>query len=139
MSTDTSAKHQPHVLPVSTYLGVGAALLVLTAITVWVAQFHFGEWNLIVAMAVAVTKAILVALIFMHLLWDNKVYMVIFLSSILFLGIFIVLTMFDTLRRDDIYDYVEKPINPNAIIYQTDSTKTSAAPDSTAVPSGTAH
>ena len=57
MSTDTSAKHQPHVLPVSTYLGVGAALLVLTAITVWVAQFHFGEWNLIVAMAVAVLLA----------------------------------------------------------------------------------
>ncbi|MBL7993792.1 cytochrome C oxidase subunit IV family protein [bacterium] len=139
MSTETSSKHQLHVLPVSTYLGVGAALLVLTGITVWVAQFHFGEWNLIVAMAVAVTKAILVALIFMHLLWDNKVYMVIFLSSILFLGIFIVLTMFDTLRRDDIYDYVDKPINPNAIIYQIDSTKTPAASDSTAVPPGPAH
>lgn len=139
MSTETSSKHQLHVLPVSTYLGVGAALLVLTAITVWVAQFHFGEWNLIVAMAVAVTKAILVALIFMHLLWDNKIYTVIFLSSILFLGIFIVLTMFDTLRRDDIYDYVEKPINPNAIIYQTDSTKTSTETDSTAIQSDPAH
>lgn len=133
MSTETSSKHHPHVLPVSTYLSVGAALLILTAITVWVSQFHFGEWNLIVAMAVAVTKAILVALIFMHLLWDNKVYLVIFVTSILFLGIFIVLTMFDTLRRDDIYDYVEKPINPKAIIYQSDSNQTSTAADTTAV------
>lgn len=129
MNTETSTKHQPHVLPVSTYLGVGAALLVLTAITVWVAQFHFGEWNLIVAMAVAVTKALLVAFIFMHLLWDNKIYLVIFSSSVLFLGIFIVLTMFDTMRRDDIYDFVEKPINPKAVIYQTDSTKTSVVSD----------
>lgn len=132
MSTESSSKHQEHVLPVSTYLGVGAALLVLTALTVWVAQFHFGEWNLIVAMAVAVTKALLVAFIFMHLLYDNKVYLVVFSSSILFLGIFIVLTMFDTMRRDDIYDYVEKPINPNAIIYQADSTKTPAGADSSA-------
>ena len=130
MSTESSPKHQPHVLPVSTYLGVGAALLVLTAITVWVSQFHFGEWNLIVAMAVAVTKALLVALIFMHLLWDNKVYMVVFTSAVLFLGIFIVLTMFDTMRRDDIYDYVERPINSKAIIYHADSTKTATATDS---------
>jgi cytochrome c oxidase subunit IV len=133
MSNETSSKHQEHILPVSTYLGVGAALLVLTALTVWVSQFHFGEWNLIVAMAVAVTKALLVAFIFMHLLYDNKVYLVIFTSSILFLGIFIVLTMFDTMRRDDIYDFVERPIHPKASIYQTDSTKTAAGSDSTAL------
>ena len=133
MSTENSSKHHIHVLPVSTYLGVGTALLALTVLTVWVSRFHFGEWNLIVAMAVAVTKALLVAFIFMHLLYDNKLYLVIFSSSILFLGIFIVLTMFDTMRRDDIYDFVEKPINPNAIIYQTDSTSAATGADSAAV------
>ncbi len=133
MSQENSSKHHVHVLPVGTYIAVGSALLVLTALTVWVAQFHFGEWNLIVAMAVAVTKALLVALIFMHLLYDNKVYLVIFSSSILFLGIFIVLTMFDTMRRDDIYDFVEKPIQSKAVIYQNDSTKTAAGSDSSAV------
>jgi cytochrome c oxidase subunit 4 len=133
MSAENSSKHHIHVLPVSTYMAVGAALLALTALTVWVSRFHFGEWNLIVAMAVAVTKALLVAFIFMHLLYDNKLYLVIFSSSILFLGIFIVLTMFDTMRRDDIYDFVEKPINPKAIIYQTDSTAVPADADSAAL------
>ncbi len=113
-----STEQHGHVLPLRTYLGVAAALLVLTAITVWVAGHDYGEWNLIVAMAVAVTKATLVVLFFMHLLYDHKVYGLIFVASILFLGVFIVLTMFDTMRRDDIYDYVEKPINPNAIIYK---------------------
>jgi len=123
-----STEHDQHVLPIRTYLGVAAALLVLTATTVWVAGHDYGEWNLIVAMAVAVVKATLVVLFFMHLLYDKKVYGLVFIASILFLGVFIVLTMFDTMRRDDLYDYVEKPINPKAIIYTNH-------PDSTAVDS----
>lgn len=130
MSKESSQHGHHHVLPLSTYLGVAAALLVLTAITVWVAQFHFGEWNLVVAMIVAATKAILVALIFMHLLYDNKLYLVVFASSVLFLAIFIIITMFDTLRRDDIYDFLEKPIHSNAAMYQVDSSKTDAGMDS---------
>lgn len=131
MSKETSSQHgHHHILPMSTYLGVAAALLVLTAVTVWVAQFHFGEWNLVVAMIVAATKAILVALIFMHLLYDNKLYLVVFASSVLFLAAFIIITMFDTLRRDDIYDFLEKPIHSKAAMYQADSTKTAAGLDS---------
>jgi cytochrome c oxidase subunit 4 len=118
-------EHHEHVLPIRIYLGVAATLLVLTAITVWVAGHDYGEWNLIVAMAVAVTKATLVVLFFMHLLYDKKLYALIFIGSILFLGVFITITMFDTMRRDDLYDYVDKPINPKAIIYtQPDSAAT---------------
>lgn len=92
---------KPHVLPLSTYLMVGSALLVLTFVTVAVAQFHFGEWNLIVAMAVAAVKATLVLMFFMHLKYDNKLYLFAFLISIAFLAVFIVFTMLDTMARDE--------------------------------------
>ncbi|HNJ72994.1 MAG TPA: cytochrome C oxidase subunit IV family protein, partial [bacterium] len=60
----SNEQHKEHIIPLSTYLGVFSALIALTALTVWIAQFHFGEWNLIVAMSVAVVKALLVAFIF---------------------------------------------------------------------------
>jgi caa(3)-type oxidase subunit IV len=96
-----SEKHHRHVLPLSTYLTVGATLLLLTVITVWVAQYQFGEWNLIVAMAVAAVKATLVLLFFMHLKYDNKLYTFAFLISIAFLAVFIGFTMIDTMTRDE--------------------------------------
>ena len=92
---------KPHVLPLSTYLMVGSALLVLTFVTVMVAQYQFGEWNLIVAMAIAAVKATLVLLFFMHLKYDNKLYTYAFLISIAFLAVFITFTMIDTMTRDE--------------------------------------
>lgn len=96
-----SEHNKPHVLPLSTYLTVGGLLLALTVVTVLVAQFHFGEWNLIVAMAVAAVKATLVLLFFMHLKYDNKMYTYAFLISIAFLAVFITFTMIDTMTRDE--------------------------------------
>lgn len=117
MSTN-SHSHQPHVLPLSVYLGVGTTLFVLTGVTVGVAQIDLGgTWNLIVAMFVATIKALLVALIFMHLLFDNKIYAVVFGIGLFMLTAFIVETMFDTLRRDAVYEYRAPPINKDAEIY----------------------
>lgn len=80
--------NEPHVLPLSTYFGVWLALVVLTVVTVAVSRFDFGSGNTIIAMAVATTKATLVALFFMHLLYDNKLNLVILLTSLLFVAIF---------------------------------------------------
>src|SRR5262249_27604520 len=55
-----------HVVSWKVYLGVFLALVTLTVATVVVAGFDFGEFNLVVALAVAVTKATLVVLYFMH-------------------------------------------------------------------------
>lgn len=108
---------EQHILPLSLYINIGLILLGLTIVTVWVSYHDYGEFNLLVAMAIAATKASLVALYFMHLKYDNKLYSVIFLSAIFFLAIFIVITMFDTLRRDDIYEIKSEPIQKDAIIY----------------------
>ncbi len=113
------ATHTHHILPLKVYLSVGAALIVLTAITVAVSQFNFGPYNLLVAMLVAAAKATLVALFFMHLKYDNKFYMTIFVASVVFLAVFIILTMFDTLRRADVYEIEAKPIRDQAIMYDS--------------------
>lgn len=126
MSTHTTHK-TAHVVPLSIYIGVGAALMVLTAVTVAVSFIHLGGWNVVVALTVASIKATLVALIFMHLLYDKKLFLIIFVAAIMFLAVFIIFTMFDTMRRDDIDEIKAQPIQKNAVIYdslKTQSTET---------------
>jgi len=110
--------YKPHVTPLIIYLGVGATLLALTGVTVWAAGYHLGAFNLFIAITIATVKAALVGLIFMHLLYDNKFYMMIFLSAIMFLAVFISLTMLDTMRRGDIDLQQARPIKAQAIIYE---------------------
>ena len=60
-----------HILPVRLYITIFVVLLVLTAVTVGAAYFDFGQWNLVIAMAIASCKALAVALFFMHLKYEN--------------------------------------------------------------------
>jgi cytochrome c oxidase subunit 4 len=115
MNTENSTHH---ILPLSVYLKIGATLIILTGLTVWIASLDFGPYNLLIAMAIAATKASLVALYFMHLKYDNKLYSMFFVAGIFCLAVFIIITMFDTLRRDDIYEIKSGPINKDAVIYQ---------------------
>ena len=119
MSNEHSAHgaSHDHIMPVRNYLMVASALFVLTVITVAVAQVDFGPWNLVVAMLVATTKAVLVAMFFMHLFYDNKLFAAFFTGSFVILGIFIIITMFDTMERDRLYPDVATPIREHAIIY----------------------
>ena len=128
MTHDT---HKPHVLPLSVYLFVGSTLLVLTVVTVWVASFDLGSANLIVAMIIAAVKGTLVLLYFMHLRYDNKLYAVVFATAIFFLAVFIIITMFDTMRRDDIYKSRGLQVNDSAVIY--DNAKVTSLADSVAI------
>jgi len=125
MDNNNDTPHH-HILPLKVYLIVGAALLILTVITIIVAQIPLGPYNLVVALGIAVIKAVLVAFFFMHLLYDNKLYLLIFTTGLVFLGIFIIFTMFDTMRRADLYDEVAHPIKENAVIYDQTPADTSA-------------
>jgi cytochrome c oxidase subunit IV len=53
------------------YWLVWIALLVLTGITWWTGQMHLAGFALILALIIAITKATLVVLFFMHL-WEQK-------------------------------------------------------------------
>jgi cytochrome c oxidase subunit IV len=116
MSVQSTQKHD-HITPLRVYLTVAATLLVLTAITVKISLIDLGGWNLVVALAVATLKATLVALFFMHLLYDKKIYMIVFGVGIVFLAVFIALTMFDTLERGAVNPIEAGPIKKSAVIY----------------------
>jgi cytochrome c oxidase subunit 4 len=81
------------------YLGVFATLMVLTALTVWAAFQHLGVWNTPVALTIAVTKALLVALIFMHLRYSPKLTAFVVTASILWLAFLILITLSDYVSR----------------------------------------
>ncbi len=85
-----------HTMPIKGLIGVWAALMVLTVLTVSVTSVDLGyTLNLVVAMAIATVKATLVMLFFMHLWWDKKFNVVVFLSSFLFVLLFVALTVND--------------------------------------------
>lgn len=85
-----------HVTPVRLLIGVWGALMVLTIITVAVTTVDFGpRINLVVAMAIATVKAGLVVTYFMHLRWDRPFNTLVFLGSLLFVSLFISMTLFD--------------------------------------------
>jgi cytochrome c oxidase subunit 4 len=88
-----------HVHPASTYYKVFAALVFFTLVTVGLAQIHLGEWNFFIAVAIATVKGALVATYFMHLKDDNRFNVLLFIGSLIFMGVFFVYTMNDTLHR----------------------------------------
>jgi cytochrome c oxidase subunit 4 len=88
-----------HGASVKAYFGVFAALIALTALTVFAAFQHLGVWNTPVALAIAVTKALLVALIFMHLKGSPKLTIFVVLASIVWLIFLIAITVSDYVTR----------------------------------------
>ena len=94
-----SAKHGEHIVPLKVYIQVISALLVLTVLTVAVAQVDFGFLNVVMAMGIASIKAGLVLLFFMHLKYDNKLFPVIFLTSVFFLLVLFLFCELDILTR----------------------------------------
>lgn len=88
-----------HVHPIGLYLKVFAALVGLTLLTVGLSRIHLGNWNFFIAVVVATIKASLVASIFMHLKDDNRFNVLLFIGSLIFMGVFFVYTMNDTQHR----------------------------------------
>src|ERR1700679_4253412 len=95
---DDGAVHV-HIASTQFYVGIFAALVCLTILTVKVSYYDFGPANVVVAMLIATTKAGLVATFFMHLRHDKLFNTLTFLAAFLFLAIFILLTYDDIGRR----------------------------------------
>lgn len=87
-----------HVADARTLLAVFVALMVLTVITVAVSYFNLGAFNLVVALGVATIKAALVALWFMHLRYDSGLNAFVFLVGVVFLGLFLIIAMLDSIE-----------------------------------------
>ena len=84
-----------HVVSLKILLGVFGALTFLTVVTVGASYVDFGEMNLFIALAIAVVKASLVVLFFMHLFWDKPFNAIVFVGCLIFVGLFISLALLD--------------------------------------------
>jgi cytochrome c oxidase subunit 4 len=87
-----------HAVPLPVLAAVFAALLLLTLLTVAATWYDLGSWNLIIALGIATFKAALVVLFFMHLRYDNPFYAIVFITALLFVALFLGLTLLDTFQ-----------------------------------------
>lgn len=91
-----------HISSAKFLWGIGTALFFLTFITVAVTWIQIpGPWNVIVAVAIAVVKSLIVVSFFMNLWWDSKFNTLLFIMSIAFFLLLIGITLLDTLFRMD--------------------------------------
>ena len=88
-----------HIVPRRTYYVIFLVLMICTAITVAVAYFDLGPLNTIVALTIAVFKATLVVLFFMHVKYSTRLTWVVVVGSVFWLGILLALTLGDYLTR----------------------------------------
>jgi cytochrome c oxidase subunit IV len=88
-----------HIDSIRTYTLVLLALLVLTAVTTLVAFVDLGEFSVVVALAIAVCKMLLVALFFMHVRHSTKLTKLVLLGGLLWLAILLMLTLSDFTTR----------------------------------------
>ena len=88
-----------HISPKTTYYTIFGALMVLTAITVTVAFINLGPLNFPVALGIAILKATLVILFFMHVKYSSQMTKLICGAAFFFLCVLFALTLSDYLSR----------------------------------------
>ena len=88
-----------HVVSIKLYLAIFLTLMVLTALTVAAAFVDLGALNTFVALGIAVTKATLVILFFMHVKYSSRLTWMVVGSGFVFVAILIGFTVADLLSR----------------------------------------
>ena len=88
-----------HIVPRRTYYLIYAILLVCTYLTWQVAFFDLGVMNTVAALTIAVFKAALVVLFFMHVKYGDRMTWVVVFSGLFWLLILLALTFGDYLTR----------------------------------------
>jgi cytochrome c oxidase subunit 4 len=81
------------------YVTIFVALLCLTAATVGAAELDLGIFNNIVMLGIAVTKATLVVLFFMHVYYGPRLIHVVVGAGLAWLGILLLFTLADYMTR----------------------------------------
>jgi cytochrome c oxidase subunit 4 len=88
-----------YIVPKRVYYTIFGLLMLFTYITVQVAFIDLGALNTVVALAVAVFKATIVVLFFMHVKYSTRLTWAVVLGSVFWFGILMVLTFGDYLTR----------------------------------------
>lgn len=120
MSETTTSSHGDHhgfahPAPVWQLLAVFFALIILTLLTVFQSTLDLGNLELALSLFIATVKASLVMLFFMHMIHDKPLNIIIFLSSFIFVALFLGFTLMDAAAyRDDIE--LKQVDSPRAVI-----------------------
>ena len=90
-----------HIISPRIYFLIFGALMVLTVLTVTAAKHDFGNdtVNTAIALSIAVTKAVLVVLFFMHVWYSNRLTKIVVIAGFFWLALLIVLTLSDYFTR----------------------------------------
>ena len=88
-----------HILPTRVYYTIFAILLLCTYLTWQIAYFDLGPLNTVAALGIAVFKAVLVVLFFMHAKYSTRLTWIVALAGVFRLGILLALTMGDYVTR----------------------------------------
>ena len=88
-----------HIVPTRVYYTIFAVLMLCTGLTVAIAFVDLGPFNIVVALVIAVFKAALVILFFMHVKYGSRLTWAVVVGSVFWLAILLVLTFSDYLTR----------------------------------------
>lgn len=91
-----------HVVPQRIYFAIFGALMVLTAVTVFVAFIDLGILNNVIMLTIACTKALLVILYFMHVRYSSRLTWVFVAAGFFWLAILLAFTLADYITRGTI-------------------------------------
>ena len=101
MSEKIDPEHEEHlhIIKPTFYLGIFFALLCLTALTTGMSFIDLGVFNAVIALAIAVVKASLVVLFFMHIHYSSRLLKMTVAAGLFTFCLLITLTMSDYISR----------------------------------------
>ena len=88
------------ILPTPFYLKIFGALLALLALTWGLGYVDLGEWNLPIALAISIAKAVLIMLFFMHVKYSSRLVQLVACAGFFWLLILLVMAMSDYRSRN---------------------------------------
>jgi cytochrome c oxidase subunit 4 len=98
-TADDTAEHVEHIVPVRVYVLVFLTLIVMTWVTAFVSTIDLGRLNVFVALSIAIFKASLVILFFMHVKYGTRLTKMIVLAGLYWLILLLFIAMVDLWTR----------------------------------------
>ena len=103
------SEHSEHIVSPKIYVTIFLALILGTIVTTWAAFRNFGQFNIVIALAIATAKATLVVLFFMHARYAEKRTRLVIVCALFWLAIMLALTLSDYQTRQQRFSRLLSP------------------------------
>jgi cytochrome c oxidase subunit IV len=107
-----STHSEAHVTSIRLLLTIYFILVFCTVLTYSVSRIDLGQFNIVAALAIAVFKASLVVLYFMHLRWDSPFNALAIITALMFVALFIALALMDSVNYQPLLKQTPSAIGP---------------------------